>query len=73
MIMGQTISVSFCTKLKLGLQNLDNHFLHSIYFDILLWLYVFNQSDAAAGDRYYRNIYQEGGDCLDMKNRGWVV
>ena len=73
--MGQTIAVSFCTKFKLSLQNLDNHFVHSIYFDILSWLYIFNQSDANAGGCYYRNIYQEGGDCecLDIENRGWVV
>ena len=21
----------------------------------------------------YRNIYREGGDCLDIEVRGWVV
>ena len=22
---------------------------------------------------YYRNKYREGGDCLDIEDRGWVV
>ena len=24
-------------------------------------------------NRYYRNKYREGGDCLDIEDRGWVV
>ena len=35
--------------------------------------YTGTSSLCARNDIYYRNKYREGGDCLDIKDRGWVV
>ena len=35
--------------------------------------YVSLQSQAHSGIIDYRNKYREGGDCLDIEYRGWVV
>ena len=39
-------------------------------FTNLQWVLLTFKHDTRA---YYRNKYREGGDCLDIEDRGWVV
>ena len=47
---------------SIGILNRLKHFIH-IHVKLIIYFSLIS----------YRNKYREGGDCLDIEDRGWVV